>query len=97
MTAALCDLKPIEFWDMTYLEFNTWVKATNKKQKNQVQNEMQNIISQAWYNAYYGKCFKKLPDLKEELKRVSDSSEEQTDEKLFIKVQGLQQKMGGVR
>ena len=88
--AYLTGLKTDEFWDMTFVEFEIWCKAFAKKQKQEVDLCIMNAyMTEALHRT------KKLPDIEDLIKE--DDDEEMTDDKLFNKIQNLQNKMKGGR
>jgi hypothetical protein len=88
LLSAQIGIRPSEFWEMTYAEFSICVDAYSNNQKIQ----MQGMIIQAYLTASLSRT-KKLPNLEDLL----EDTEENSDEKLYKKVQELQQKMGGVK
>jgi len=81
-------MKPDEFWNLTYAEFEQMVDAYERTSRNKYNEQ----ITIAYYNAYFQRV-EKLPDLKQFL--LTEEKQEQTDEDMFNVCQNICTAFGG--
>jgi hypothetical protein len=90
-TALLCEIKVLEFWELTPKEILLSISAYNERQKQKQEDALTLVyLNNAW-NPYRTK---RLPDLKKILGN-EDKKEEMTNEEMFEEIKKMNSLMGG--
>lgn len=76
---------------MTPYEVSLYIEATQERQE----TELKERLSLVWLGEYYHRT-KRLPKLKDELRKVSSEKEEMTPEEMLEKVKALNAQFGGI-
>lgn len=82
----LTDLRPGEFWNLTFRELSLYFEAFSEKRKEQMDYD----ISIAWYNAYFQRV-NKMPALKDVIRRRVT----QTDKDMFEQIKAMNLRLNG--
>jgi hypothetical protein len=88
--AATIGIDPLTFWDLTISELNVMVRAANKRQEQDHENQ----ITIAYMNAYWHRV-KQMPTLKEVIGDKQPVVKEQKAEQMLNEIIKLNQIWGG--
>ena len=76
---------------MTPYEVSLYIEASLERQE----NDLKERLSLVWLGEYYHRT-KRLPKLKDELRKVSSAKEEMTPEEMLEKVKALNVQFNGI-
>jgi hypothetical protein len=90
-TAALIDINPLTFWELTPFEFSLMVKAFSKKTKQEQEDKLVlTYLGAAWQRA------KKMPSLESIIGKQA-SKKEMSDKDMLQVVKALNKAFGGTK